>query len=189
MSPGSSTESYPAFARIGLRKNPGQNLNQVTCPDRDSNPGHLVSRPDALTVTPQTANPSIGTTHPHPYHRQLHIAEPKSAVVQETLKTTTNSVETGRLSKVRLFVDCKIYRQISDESDIAALQNDLNVIETWPTEYIMKINVSKRMGEDDDENEERTENPVLARSLLLSNSTKEAARLNVPIRRTNHYQQ
>ncbi|KAJ4438800.1 hypothetical protein ANN_14752 [Periplaneta americana] len=49
MSPGSSTESYPAFARIGLRENPRKNLNQVTCPDRDSNPGHLVSRPDALT--------------------------------------------------------------------------------------------------------------------------------------------
>ncbi|KAJ4451152.1 hypothetical protein ANN_02594 [Periplaneta americana] len=54
MSPGSSTESYPAFARIGLRENHGKNLNQVTCPDRDSNPGHLVSQPDALTVTPQT---------------------------------------------------------------------------------------------------------------------------------------
>ncbi|KAJ4434575.1 hypothetical protein ANN_23137 [Periplaneta americana] len=53
MSPGSSTESHPAFARIGLRKNPGKNLNQVTCPDRDSNPGHLVSRPGALTVIPQ----------------------------------------------------------------------------------------------------------------------------------------
>ncbi|KAJ4445764.1 hypothetical protein ANN_12449 [Periplaneta americana] len=53
MSPGSSTESYLAFARIGLRENPGKNLNQVTCPDRESNPGHLVSRPDALTVTPQ----------------------------------------------------------------------------------------------------------------------------------------
>ncbi|KAJ4450946.1 hypothetical protein ANN_02381 [Periplaneta americana] len=53
MSPGSSTESYPAFAHTGLRKNPGKNLNQVTCPDRDSNPGHLVSQPDALTVTPQ----------------------------------------------------------------------------------------------------------------------------------------
>ncbi|KAJ4444184.1 hypothetical protein ANN_05974 [Periplaneta americana] len=47
------TESYPAFARIGLRENPGKNLNQVTCPDRDSNPGHLISRPDALTITPQ----------------------------------------------------------------------------------------------------------------------------------------
>ncbi|KAJ4428549.1 hypothetical protein ANN_24593 [Periplaneta americana] len=53
MSLGSSTESYPAFARIGLRENPGKNLNQVTCPDRDLNPGHLVSRPEALTVTPQ----------------------------------------------------------------------------------------------------------------------------------------
>ncbi|KAJ4429673.1 hypothetical protein ANN_21874 [Periplaneta americana] len=30
MSPGSSTESYPAFARIGLRENPGKNLNQVS---------------------------------------------------------------------------------------------------------------------------------------------------------------
>ncbi|KAJ4446640.1 hypothetical protein ANN_13337 [Periplaneta americana] len=54
MSPGSSTESYPAFAHLGLRENPGKNLNQVTRPDRESNPGHLVSRPDALTVTPQS---------------------------------------------------------------------------------------------------------------------------------------
>ncbi|KAJ4452057.1 hypothetical protein ANN_03573 [Periplaneta americana] len=52
MSSGSSTESYPSFARIGLRENPGKNLNQVTCLDRDSNPGHLVSRPDALAITP-----------------------------------------------------------------------------------------------------------------------------------------
>ncbi|KAJ4446730.1 hypothetical protein ANN_13427 [Periplaneta americana] len=60
MSPGSNTESYPAFARIGLRENPGKNLNQITCPDRDSNPGHLVSRPDALTVTPQAEAYCIG---------------------------------------------------------------------------------------------------------------------------------
>ncbi|KAJ4428329.1 hypothetical protein ANN_24348 [Periplaneta americana] len=53
MSLGSSTESYPAFAHIGLRVNPGKNLNQVTCPNRKSNLGHLVSRPDALTVTPR----------------------------------------------------------------------------------------------------------------------------------------
>ncbi|KAJ4432361.1 hypothetical protein ANN_20980 [Periplaneta americana] len=53
MSPGSSTESYPTFAHIGLRENPGKNLNQITCPDWDLNPGHLVSQPDALTVTPQ----------------------------------------------------------------------------------------------------------------------------------------
>ncbi|KAJ4439964.1 hypothetical protein ANN_08095 [Periplaneta americana] len=29
MSPESSTESYPAFAHIGLRENPGKNLNQL----------------------------------------------------------------------------------------------------------------------------------------------------------------
>ncbi|KAJ4437331.1 hypothetical protein ANN_17469 [Periplaneta americana] len=49
MSPESSTENYPAFGHIGLRENSGKNLNQVTCPDRESSPGHLVSRPDALT--------------------------------------------------------------------------------------------------------------------------------------------
>ncbi|KAJ4427084.1 hypothetical protein ANN_24699 [Periplaneta americana] len=35
MSPGSSTESYPAFARIGLRENPGKNLNQFLNTDHD----------------------------------------------------------------------------------------------------------------------------------------------------------
>ncbi|KAJ4447136.1 hypothetical protein ANN_09137 [Periplaneta americana] len=50
MNPGSNTESYPAFAHIGLRENPGKNLNQVTCPDQESNPGHLVSRLDSLTL-------------------------------------------------------------------------------------------------------------------------------------------
>ncbi|KAJ4435452.1 hypothetical protein ANN_18067 [Periplaneta americana] len=53
MNPGSNTESYPAFAHIGLRENPGKNLNQVTYPDRESNPGNLVSRLDSLTVIPQ----------------------------------------------------------------------------------------------------------------------------------------
>ncbi|KAJ4435303.1 hypothetical protein ANN_17913 [Periplaneta americana] len=50
MSSRSSTESYPAFSQIGLRENPGKSLNQVICPDQDSNPGHLVSRPNALTI-------------------------------------------------------------------------------------------------------------------------------------------
>ncbi|KAJ4437045.1 hypothetical protein ANN_17179 [Periplaneta americana] len=50
MSPGSCTESYPAFAHTGLRENPGKNLNQVTCPNRESNPGHLGSQPEALTA-------------------------------------------------------------------------------------------------------------------------------------------
>ncbi|KAJ4448167.1 hypothetical protein ANN_10180 [Periplaneta americana] len=39
MSPGSSTESYPAFARIGLRENPGKNLNQYV-PGTEATPRH-----------------------------------------------------------------------------------------------------------------------------------------------------
>ncbi|KAJ4442747.1 hypothetical protein ANN_04338 [Periplaneta americana] len=43
--------------------------------------------------------------------------------------------------------------------------------------------------DDDDDEEGRRGNPVLACSLLLSNSTKGATTLNIPIRWTNHYQQ
>ncbi|KAJ4441074.1 hypothetical protein ANN_10924 [Periplaneta americana] len=58
--------------------------------------------------------------------------------------------------------------------------------------YRRSCRVVSGMSDDDDDEEEEDEegrrgNPVLARSLLLSNSTKRAARLNVPIRRTNHY--
>ncbi|KAJ4429637.1 hypothetical protein ANN_21838 [Periplaneta americana] len=52
MSLGTSTESYPVCL-YWVEENPRKNLNLVTCPDRDSNPGHLVSQPDVLTVTPQ----------------------------------------------------------------------------------------------------------------------------------------
>ncbi|KAJ4430050.1 hypothetical protein ANN_22258 [Periplaneta americana] len=48
MSPG-----LPRICSYWVEGKPRKNLNQVTCPDRDSNPGHLVSQPDALTVTPQ----------------------------------------------------------------------------------------------------------------------------------------
>ncbi|KAJ4447924.1 hypothetical protein ANN_09933 [Periplaneta americana] len=62
---------------------------------------------------------------------------------------------------------------------------------------LLRVSVSVRVSvvsgmsdDDDDEDEEgRRGNPVPVRSLLLWNSTKGAARLNVPIRRTNHYQQ
>ncbi|KAJ4433883.1 hypothetical protein ANN_16196 [Periplaneta americana] len=40
MSPGSNTESYPAFARIGLRENPGKNLNQYFLRGKDNNGSH-----------------------------------------------------------------------------------------------------------------------------------------------------
>ncbi|KAJ4438682.1 hypothetical protein ANN_14629 [Periplaneta americana] len=53
VSPGVQHPKLPAFAHIGLRDNPGKKLNHVTCPNRESNPDHLVLRSDALTVTPQ----------------------------------------------------------------------------------------------------------------------------------------
>ncbi|KAJ4449138.1 hypothetical protein ANN_00533 [Periplaneta americana] len=50
------------------------------------------------------------------------------------------------------------------------------------------VSVVYGMGDDDEDEERKRGNPVPARSLLLSNSNKEAGRLNVPVRRTNHYQ-
>ncbi|KAJ4432301.1 hypothetical protein ANN_20920 [Periplaneta americana] len=57
-----------------------KNLNQVTCPERESNPDHLVSRPDALNVTPQKIvkfNLSMGIIN-----RVL-----KSSLVQKSTRT------------------------------------------------------------------------------------------------------
>ncbi|KAJ4429136.1 hypothetical protein ANN_26137 [Periplaneta americana] len=79
MSPGSNTESYPVFAHIGLRERPGKNLNQVTCPDRESNPGHLVSRLDSLTVTPQNS----GRQHSLKCAKGKRRSRPVCPVVQQ----------------------------------------------------------------------------------------------------------
>ncbi|KAJ4440303.1 hypothetical protein ANN_08442 [Periplaneta americana] len=79
ISPESSTESYPAFAHLGLRENPGKNLNQVTCPDRESNPGHLISRPDVLTVTPQ---PVKGLDRPAGYWPHAHMPKQRWTIIQ-----------------------------------------------------------------------------------------------------------
>ncbi|KAJ4438238.1 hypothetical protein ANN_14177 [Periplaneta americana] len=43
MSPGSSTESYPAFVHIELRENPGKNLNQVILRRFINSLGYLAS--------------------------------------------------------------------------------------------------------------------------------------------------
>ncbi|KAJ4434364.1 hypothetical protein ANN_22923 [Periplaneta americana] len=110
MSPGSSTESYPAFARFGLRENPGKNLNQVTCPDRDSNPGHLVSQPDALTVTPQVE--SFCTLYQRYHAIVCLIAREK----QHSLMTLNGDLSVqGRLSgsgKIRArYSICPLFRE------------------------------------------------------------------------------
>ncbi|KAJ4444274.1 hypothetical protein ANN_06066 [Periplaneta americana] len=43
----------PSICSYWVEKKPQKNLNQITCPDRESNPCHLVLRPDSLTITPQ----------------------------------------------------------------------------------------------------------------------------------------
>ncbi|KAJ4438737.1 hypothetical protein ANN_14688 [Periplaneta americana] len=55
MSPEFNTESYPAFAHIGLRKTPKKNLNQVTYPDRyivlpAATSDHIPRGPSLVTV-------------------------------------------------------------------------------------------------------------------------------------------
>ncbi|KAJ4449895.1 hypothetical protein ANN_01301 [Periplaneta americana] len=57
MSPGSSTESYPAFARIGLRGKLRKKPQPGNFPRPGFEPwGHLILLPDALTVTAQVLN-------------------------------------------------------------------------------------------------------------------------------------
>ncbi|KAJ4433217.1 hypothetical protein ANN_15475 [Periplaneta americana] len=65
MSPGESGVQHrklPSICSYWVEGKPRKNLNQVTCPDRESNPGHLVSQPDALTVTPQSINANLKQT-------------------------------------------------------------------------------------------------------------------------------
>ncbi|KAJ4432191.1 hypothetical protein ANN_20807 [Periplaneta americana] len=53
-----NTDEHRAFAHnYWVEGKPRKNLNQVTCSDRESNPGHLISRPDALAVNPQVWTP------------------------------------------------------------------------------------------------------------------------------------
>ncbi|KAJ4441500.1 hypothetical protein ANN_11356 [Periplaneta americana] len=72
MSPGSSTDSYPAFAHIGLRENPGKHLNQVTCPDRESNPGFASRRANRYSTVNITVSEWTSYIHSlYSYHNVL----------------------------------------------------------------------------------------------------------------------
>ncbi|KAJ4451067.1 hypothetical protein ANN_02504 [Periplaneta americana] len=61
MSPESGTESYPAFARIGLRENPGKNLNQETSLGKvaSAERGQIVSIVCCLSPTGVDIPPAI----------------------------------------------------------------------------------------------------------------------------------
>ncbi|KAJ4429857.1 hypothetical protein ANN_22061 [Periplaneta americana] len=43
------TRKLPSICSHGVEGKPRKKPKPVTCPDRESSPGHLVSRPDALT--------------------------------------------------------------------------------------------------------------------------------------------
>ncbi|KAJ4438267.1 hypothetical protein ANN_14206 [Periplaneta americana] len=67
MSPGSSTDSYPAFAHIGLRKNPGKYLNQIfLCRSSSSSPvlAEVFRLAHAQTTTFLERNPPIPISPP-----------------------------------------------------------------------------------------------------------------------------
>ncbi|KAJ4434904.1 hypothetical protein ANN_23475 [Periplaneta americana] len=98
MSPGSSTESHSAFSHIGLRENSAKHLNQVTCPDRESNPGHLVSRPDALTCNVESKSVCVHTGNTN--KRRQYQQQPVLKVADNRLKhVNENKVEMERPSR------------------------------------------------------------------------------------------
>ncbi|KAJ4444951.1 hypothetical protein ANN_06750 [Periplaneta americana] len=112
MSAGSSTESYPASARIGLRENPGKNLNQVTCPNRDSNPGHLVLQPDALTVTPQFTGKSTNFTSKINSYRKMQYRSLSGEVAKvEKSSVRYKQLLTSGLRKMINIESRKIHNQ------------------------------------------------------------------------------
>ncbi|KAJ4433055.1 hypothetical protein ANN_15312 [Periplaneta americana] len=116
MSPGSCTESCPAFAHIGLRENPGKNLNQVTCPDQESNSGHLVSRSDALTVTPQLVQ------LPRFLHESLSSVRP--VYVIDVYKLTPSNGPKERSRRAR---------------DLTVASDNLSAIEFRPGDFFFNV--------------------------------------------------
>ncbi|KAJ4425842.1 hypothetical protein ANN_27468 [Periplaneta americana] len=123
MSPGSSTESCSYW----VEGKPGKNLNQVTCPDRDSNPGHLVLRPDALTITPQ----SLASRGSHSFSRRGSLKVTMDEIKAElevdplALETSDDSDEKEKkciLETVLLSTQIKI----EGEDNIYDLASEMN---------------------------------------------------------------
>ncbi|KAJ4451470.1 hypothetical protein ANN_02932 [Periplaneta americana] len=124
MGPGSSTESYPAFTPIGLRENPG------TCPDRDSNPGHLVSQPDALTVTPQIfiqesqQTSSVGKEFVTEWRDQSRMVV-LGFYFFATTSTTRPSVQIQQTNIFKSLKECSEIYIISPKQDRSADKNSI----------------------------------------------------------------
>ncbi|KAJ4440352.1 hypothetical protein ANN_08491 [Periplaneta americana] len=84
MSPGSNTESYPAFAHIGLRENPGKNLNQI----RKDAPfsiksflGHCYPSFDFLAAAHVTAYSTVQVFEAVHLHDDFPVAVDSSALI------------------------------------------------------------------------------------------------------------
>ncbi|KAJ4445466.1 hypothetical protein ANN_07274 [Periplaneta americana] len=93
MSPGSSTESYPAFAHIGLRENPGKTVNQqgsvwravIDRPPRVTGPAAYISAgARGRSVRDEAAMPGCSKTPPpHNGFLEMRITEnPMNTVVR-----------------------------------------------------------------------------------------------------------
>ena len=55
-----------------------------------------------------------------------------------------NDIGNHLSSPIRLFADdCVIYRQITNHTDVSALQSDINQITRWCYQWQMEVNVSK----------------------------------------------
>ncbi|KAJ4435912.1 hypothetical protein ANN_18532 [Periplaneta americana] len=108
MSPGPSTDSYPAFAHIELKENLGINLNQVTCPNRDSKPSHLVSLSDVVTITSKINVDlflidilRLATPRFNPYGRINYISFLGSPGIRYDVNTSRGAISSKKMSKCK----------------------------------------------------------------------------------------
>ncbi|KAJ4452052.1 hypothetical protein ANN_03568 [Periplaneta americana] len=93
MSPGSSTESYPAFAHIGLRENPGKNLNQSQSCHGMKEKFHNLERDSNLRLPDRyfkNANIHVGNFDPFNVCKSA-VTKTRAAVItcdRQPMKTT-----------------------------------------------------------------------------------------------------
>ncbi|KAJ4449105.1 hypothetical protein ANN_00500 [Periplaneta americana] len=101
MSPGSNTESYPAFAHIGLRENPGKTLNQVISVSPDV-PEFCPA--GVLSHSSKSTDMSLSHLSTLKFHRPGSGSNPQSWALKASAIPTRQS---GRLSHMELTYGCE----------------------------------------------------------------------------------